>query len=168
MGTKLPLYANPAEFLLDLTSSDFAQGSQDAHERILELQEKWQASPEAADTALAASTKLTEKHSLDLVLKSSSRSSFAAIVVALLHRSFIKSYRDVVAYGIRLAMYIGMPISSFDEKETNPEGLAIMMGTVWLRLPATQTSIPSFTNAIVSHRLVCSLQHESSPSPSNY
>ena len=30
------------------------------------------------------------------------------IIIALLHRSFIKSYRDVVAYGIRIVMYLGM------------------------------------------------------------
>lgn len=29
------------------------------------------------------------------------------ITTALLHRSFIKSYRDVVAYGIRIVMYLG-------------------------------------------------------------
>jgi hypothetical protein len=51
----------------------------------------------------------------------------------LIHRSFIKSYRDVVAYGIRVAMYMG---------------LAIMMGTVWLRLEPDQGNINSFTNAI--------------------
>ena len=51
----------------------------------------------------------------------------------LMHRSFIKSYRDIVAYGIRIAMYLG---------------LAIMMGTVWLRLSPTQSNIQAFTNAI--------------------
>lgn len=33
-----------------------------------------------------------------------------SITLALLHRSFIKSYRDVVAYGIRIVMYLGMTI----------------------------------------------------------
>jgi hypothetical protein len=41
------------------------------------------------------------------------------LIVALIYRAFIKSYRDVVAYAIRVIMYLG---------------LAIMMGTVWLRL----------------------------------
>lgn len=57
------------------------------------------------------------------------------ITTALLHRSFIKSYRDVVAYGIRIVMYLG---------------LAIMMGTVWLRLHTSQDYIQPFINAIVS------------------
>lgn len=29
------------------------------------------------------------------------------ITMSLLHRLFIKSYRDVVAYGIRIVMYLG-------------------------------------------------------------
>lgn len=51
----------------------------------------------------------------------------------LLHRSFIKSYRDVMAYGIRIAMYFG---------------LAILMGTVFLRFNTQQEYIQPFTNAI--------------------
>jgi ABC-type multidrug transport system permease subunit len=55
------------------------------------------------------------------------------IPIALVHRSFIKSYRDIIAYGIRIAMYMG---------------LAVMMGTVWLRLSPNQSNIQSFINAI--------------------
>ena len=40
-----------------------------------------------------------------------SRPGSLRITVALLHRSFIKSYRDVVAYGIRIVMYLGMYFS---------------------------------------------------------
>lgn len=109
MGAAIPTHTNPAEFLLDLTSSDFAQGNDDAQERILKLQVNWQGSPEAVDIAVAASTTVTEKDRPGSLLGlSTSRSTFIAVVVALLHRSFIKSYRDVVVYGIRLAMYIGM------------------------------------------------------------
>lgn len=36
-----------------------------------------------------------------------SRPGNLRISAALLHRSFIKSYRDVVAYGIRIVMYLG-------------------------------------------------------------
>ena len=57
--------------------------------------------------------------------------------MTLVHRSFVKSYRDVVAYGIRIAMYTG---------------LAIMMGTVWLRLHTEQADIQPFINAIVRAR----------------
>lgn len=56
------------------------------------------------------------------------------VVVPLLKRAFKKTYRDVLVYGIRYAMYIG---------------LAIMMGTVWLRLKTQQEYIQPFINAIV-------------------
>ncbi|OQE87112.1 hypothetical protein PENNAL_c0020G08179 [Penicillium nalgiovense] len=45
----------------------------------------------------------------------------------------IDRFRDVVAYGIRIAMYLG---------------LAIIMGTVWLRLHTSQEYIQPFVNAI--------------------
>ncbi|KAK3629687.1 hypothetical protein LTR56_017893 [Elasticomyces elasticus] len=59
--------------------------------------------------------------------------TFPTIPRALAYRSFIKSYRDFVAYGVRIAMYFA---------------LALLMGTVWLRLPPTDTNIQAFTNAI--------------------
>lgn len=61
--------------------------------------------------------------------------NFASIVCTLLHRSFVKSHRDVIAYGVRMGMYLG---------------LAIMMGTVWVRLKTEQEYIQPFINAIVS------------------
>ncbi len=129
MGAAIPNHTNPAEFLLDLTSSDFAQGNDDAQERILKLQVNWQGSPEAVDIAVAASTTVTEKDRPGSLLElSTSRSTFIAVVIALLYRSFIKSYRDVVVYGIRLAMYIGMSAPQIQKQKAdsfrscNPDG----------------------------------------------
>jgi len=51
----------------------------------------------------------------------------------LLSRSWIKAYRDIVAYWIRIIMYLG---------------LAILMGTVFLRLHRTQTDIQPYINAL--------------------
>ncbi|KAL8643537.1 MAG: hypothetical protein Q9226_008299 [Calogaya cf. arnoldii] len=132
-GSPIPLYMNPAEFLLDLTSSDFADDSSEASTNIAKLHSDWRNS--TAAEALASSIPLSpaEKPDSTQPRETKAHAGFFAIVLALLHRSFIKSYRDVVAYGIRFAMYIG---------------LAIMMGTVWLRLPETQSSIGPFTNAI--------------------
>lgn len=131
IGQPLPLYVNPAEFLLDLTSADFSQDEAEAQERLAKLHSGWRSSPEQEKIVQRIDHPSQEKN-VDLE-KNTSHSPFINVTVALLHRSFIKSYRDVVAYGIRFAMYIG---------------LAIMMGTVWLRLPRTQSSIQPFTNAI--------------------
>lgn len=54
------------------------------------------------DSAQASTEKSPSKIPEDLA-----RPGPARITTALLHRSFIKSYRDVVAYGIRIVMYLG-------------------------------------------------------------
>ena len=132
-GSPIPLYTSPPEFLLDLSSSDFADDSHEADTNISKLHADWRDSAGAETLASSILPSPAEKPGSTHLREEKSHASFFAIVLALLHRSFIKSYRDVVAYGIRFAMYIG---------------LAIMMGTVWLRLPETQSSIGPFTNAI--------------------
>lgn len=140
-GRPMPIYVNPAEFLLDLLSTDFAGDSLEANRNIEKLHTDWKDSETAERLANSIPLSLSEKPDASYRLEGKAHASFFAVVLALLHRSFIKSYRDVVAYGIRFAMYIG---------------LAIMMGTVWLRLPATQSSIGPFTNAIVRLLVVSS------------
>ncbi|KAL9598099.1 MAG: hypothetical protein Q9219_004730 [cf. Caloplaca sp. 3 TL-2023] len=132
-GTPIPHYVNPAEFLLDISSSDFARDGGGAANDIGKLHADWQNSTNAEALLSAANPSYSEKSVPKYHLERTPHAGFFAIVLALLYRSFIKSYRDVVAYGIRFAMYCG---------------LAIMMGTVWLRLPETQSSIQPFINAI--------------------
>lgn len=103
----MPTYINPAEFLLDLTSSDFAHGDEEALSRIEKIHSDWQVSAEAKSLSAKIQAIPKEKDGADPLVEANSRTPFASIVLALLHRSFIKSYRDVVAYGIRFAMYIG-------------------------------------------------------------
>ncbi|OAQ95235.1 ABC transporter [Purpureocillium lilacinum] len=132
IGVQVPNQVNPAEFLLELVNIDFARDKEAAAIRLGELQEAWETSPtcksgrDEVEVAARSSSGLT----LDSVEK---RPGSPSLVLTLLHRSFIKSYRDVVAYGIRIAMYLG---------------LAIMVGTVWVRLSATQTSIQPLINAL--------------------
>ncbi|KAI9737831.1 MAG: hypothetical protein M1834_009200 [Cirrosporium novae-zelandiae] len=131
LGYQLPLHTNPAEYLLDLTNTDFAIENEGAFERLKSIQSSWESSSElrslrAQIEEIEKTEEPTEYHSEKL-----SRTHRLLIPLTLLHRSFIKSYRDVVAYGIRIAMYLG---------------LAIMMGT--LRLNTTQEDIQPFINAI--------------------
>ena len=130
IGSPMPLYTNPAEFLLDLTSADFSIDEGEAQGRLDRLHAEWQKSSGQEEIVRLTDHSSEEKVEIG---ETGSPSLFLSVTLALLHRSFIKSYRDVVAYGIRFVMYIG---------------LAIMMGTVWLRLPLTQSSIQPFTNAI--------------------
>lgn len=129
-GFPVPQQTNPAEHLLDITNSDFALDREQAQKDLDRIHSAWKqqqhinsfTSSEGKDQPTIA---IPEDHSR--------RPGSFTIISVLLFRMFIKSYRDIVAYGIRIAMYMG---------------LAIMMGTVWLRLPTTQDSIQPFINAI--------------------
>lgn len=135
IGHPIPGSTNPAEFLLDVVSSDFGNAKGVAQERVQAIQQRWTDSEEEANVMrrVADRTRLIEKNGDKVDMEDIARPGSIRITAALLHRSFIKSYRDVVAYGIRIVMYLG---------------LAIMMGTVWLRLHPSQESIQPFVNAI--------------------
>ncbi|OJJ85347.1 putative ABC transporter [Aspergillus glaucus CBS 516.65] len=128
IGYPLDMYTNPAEFLLDLVSSDFAGSSNTDENRVEKIQDAW-----LRKTELSSIESFQPSEKGKSIVNAGDRPGIAWITLSLLHRAFIKSYRDVVAYGIRIVMYLG---------------LAIMMGTVWLRLDTSQEHIQPFTNAI--------------------
>lgn len=131
-GFPLPQYVNPAEHLLEMVNIDFAQNRDTASQNLETLHTSWQNSLQASQINNAIKT--AESSGGDWGVEGiDKRPSMPSLTLTLLHRSFIKSYRDVVVYGIRLAMYLG---------------LAIMMGTVWVRLDPAQESIQPFINAI--------------------
>ena len=107
LGYRMPVQVNPAEFLLELVNTDFATHRESAVQRLDEMQLAWAGSTRAKGlTDAVASTK--ERGSGGVELDSAEkRPGFLSLVLTLLHRSFVKSYRDVVVYGIRLAMYTG-------------------------------------------------------------
>ncbi|CAL3962391.1 unnamed protein product [Diplocarpon coronariae] len=131
LGYPMPYPTNPAEFILDLMNVDFDADRNSALERLHQMQLGWARSRERKELVakIHATSSLIEPPSAP----GPSSTSFHTVVATLVHRSFIKSYRDVVAYGVRMAMYVG---------------LAIMMGTVWLRLESQQSDIQLFINAI--------------------
>ncbi|KAI1861575.1 hypothetical protein JX265_009542 [Neoarthrinium moseri] len=132
LGQTIPLEMNTAEYLLELVNTDFASSRGFAPEQVEYLQRAWEASPQCAGARyeMAAVTFDCGKIVLD---EAHQKPSVPSVIMTLLHRSLIKSYRDVVAYGIRIAMYLG---------------LAIMMGTVWVRMDTDQSSIQPFTNGL--------------------
>ncbi|RAL67085.1 hypothetical protein DID88_007865 [Monilinia fructigena] len=131
IGYPIPFHMNASEYLLDLMNTDFAANQAEAQKKLLQIQESWQASFTCRQ--LGDKIQHTLQNTRPLPVTDSSRTGFLNILTTLVHRAFIKSYRDVVAYGIRIAMYMG---------------LAIMMGTVWLRLKTDQSDIQPFINAI--------------------
>jgi len=139
IGFSIPAYTNPAEYLLDLVNADF---SESARQNVGTIQAKWQESS-LANQVVKTKNEMINQGRADAehdptgqAHKKNGKKSMGSqvhMLVTLMHRSFIKSYRDITVYGVRIAMYTG---------------LAILMGTVWLRLDSTQESIQPFVNAI--------------------
>lgn len=115
IGHPIPGSTNPAEFLLDVVSSDFGNAKGVAQERVKEIQHAWAESDEAKTITRQVSdrARLMGKHEGEVGVDDVARPGATRITAALLHRSFIKSYRDVVAYGIRIVMYLGACVPSF-------------------------------------------------------
>lgn len=130
----MPLYTNPAEYAIQLVNTDFTRGSSKSTQQLTHLHTSWPSSTAAAliSHQIRAGS-ISHCTSSALVPSPSHGANPLQITLTLIHRSFIKSHRDIIAYGLRIGMYLC---------------LAIMMGTVWLRLAPTQSNIQSFTNAI--------------------
>ncbi|KAF4312866.1 ABC transporter G family member 15 [Botryosphaeria dothidea] len=134
LGYPIPMYTNPGEFIIDLVNTDFAQDRNKADERLIALQEQWTRSECAKRVADEIENEVSStSRSGEAGMEQGGSVNPLRIPLTLTHRSLIKSYRDVIAYGIRIAMYMG---------------LAILMGTVWLRLDTEQKNIQAFINAI--------------------
>ncbi|KAL2354972.1 putative ABC transporter [Cryomyces antarcticus] len=134
-GFPIPLYMNPAEFIIDFVNTDFARDRKEIDQQLNMVHSSWHKSALATATVSELQEEMSRPPSENTAEPEQQNSTVdkLKIPIVLIHRSFIKSYRDVIAYGIRIAMYMG---------------LAIMMGTVWLRLGTTQNNIQAFINAI--------------------
>jgi ABC-type multidrug transport system ATPase subunit len=118
IGHSIPLHINPAEFLLDLVNIDFLQGGVSAEGRLQRLHDSWATSDErqALETSVA---NCCDKDIGEPDLPTAQKNT-AYISYVLLHRNFIKSYRDIIAYGTRVAMYFGLAIMMGKELELLP------------------------------------------------
>lgn len=109
LGFAMPTQTNPAEFILELTNVDFARDKATAMEHIDKIQQAWIRHKEFNATCSLLSE---EKGLQSLKVNKQSYASRALIPTVLLHRLVIKSFRDIVTYGIRIIMYTGKPASS--------------------------------------------------------
>jgi hypothetical protein len=129
----IPLYTNPAEFVLDLMNTDFSGDAITSAQQLAFLHRSWTSSRQARGLSDEIIRAVNSRRDAEKLTERLKKKNFFSVTFHLVHRQFIKSYRDVVAYGIRLAMYTG---------------LAIMSGTVWLRLTSNQTDIQPYINSI--------------------
>lgn len=132
IGYPIPPETNPAEFFLDLINTDLDKNGE-IEKRTKDICQAWTASENSKQLQQV----LQEcKKSLDSTALSHfkvDRPRPWTVPIVLLQRLWIKSYRDIMAYGIRIAMYLG---------------LAILMGTVFLRFSAEQKYVQPYINAI--------------------
>jgi hypothetical protein len=131
IGYPIPAETNSAEFFLDLINTDLDKNGE-IKQRTEHVCEMWNKSPERVRLNESIQ-KVSEGASKDLLHYKSEKPGVWTRPFVLLHRSWIKSYRDIMAYGIRFAMYFG---------------LAILMGTVFLRFNTEQKYIQPYINAI--------------------
>ncbi|KAM4054467.1 ABC transporter [Hirsutella rhossiliensis] len=132
-GIQIQSNVNPSEHLLDLVNIDFAEDRAAAEKRLGELHEAWERSPQYKEVCSAlpvTGTSTSGNIKLKFVDK---RPSKWSLTLTLLHRNFIKSHRDVMAYGTRLVLFAV---------------IALLSGTVWLRLDSGQSSIQSYIIAL--------------------
>ncbi|KAL1891990.1 hypothetical protein Sste5346_007334 [Sporothrix stenoceras] len=133
IGYPMEPATNPAEHLLDLINIDLDRDGE-VRTRTQNVIDMWAASPErkqldaSIDTAIHTPASRPSLSKLQLP-----HPPIWSGPLTLLHRAWIKSYRDVVAYAIRVVMYLG---------------LGILMGTVFLRLSTDQDAIQPRINAI--------------------
>lgn len=132
----MPTQINPAEYLLDLVNADFSTSTVYPDERVPQIQNMWARSGQQAELLqlLSNGGNNVIRQEISKLRKEQEAVGFTSILWTLLCRSFIKSHRDVLVYGVRLGMYLG---------------LSILMGTVWIRMDTTQEYIQPFINAIV-------------------
>jgi ABC-type multidrug transport system ATPase subunit len=94
LGYPIPIHTNPAEYLLEFMNVDFGNANSRAHERLDQMQISWVES--ALSRNLSTQLHTTWRTVDSLPEPTASKGSFFILLMTLIHRSFIKSYRDVV------------------------------------------------------------------------
>ncbi|KAM3451167.1 hypothetical protein MY3296_005539 [Beauveria thailandica] len=131
LGVDIPIAMNIPEFVLGLINIDFAQDREDVNRRLEELQSSWANS--AAAKQLHEAILRAECVTESLAIEASHRPSLYQRAWILIVRNLIKSYRDPMAYGIRLLFSISF---------------ALLTGTVWLHLDHNQESIQALLSEL--------------------
>ncbi|KAM0791552.1 hypothetical protein ACM66B_006000 [Microbotryomycetes sp. NB124-2] len=131
----VPPYANPADRMMDLLNQDFAS-SQATALSPAQIAEKWRdlefhkaEHDDGEHSALSVTasrprTQSSSSHSFLPTLQFSAKS--LSQTWTLCHRNLLNYSRNLLAFGVRLAMYAGM---------------GLLVATIWLHLPQTDAAI---------------------------
>lgn len=105
IGREIPTQTNPAEWLLELVDTDFSKDRKEGNTRLAEIQQAWETQYSKLQNEAAAPSAFEAKGATH---EEPLPQTFALRQTGyLLHRNFIKSYRDLIAYWLRVAMYTG-------------------------------------------------------------
>ena len=115
IGLLMPAQTNPAEWILEVVDTDFAKDQANALERLKGITNAW-------ISIGAGGSRLDDCSSKEggLVLPTVSKNKKFLQPFYLLHRNFIKSYRDLIAYWIRVVMYTGESTVVEDSSNLSP------------------------------------------------
>jgi len=121
----IPLHINPAEFLLDMVNRDFTRDTTAAASQLSHVHEAWTGSTEqkTLETQLAEAALLAGVEHQTEDGGSVLKTNLMILPLVLLHRNYIKSYRDFLAYGTRVAMYTGLAVMMGESTDPpSPDG----------------------------------------------
>lgn len=91
----MPAQTNPAEWILETVDTDFAKDQIEGLQRLERITNAWASNQKLSDV-------VPEK---GLAHGIGGRRTYFMLPFHLFHRNFIKSYRDLIAYWIRVGMY---------------------------------------------------------------
>ncbi|KLO14790.1 P-loop containing nucleoside triphosphate hydrolase protein, partial [Schizopora paradoxa] len=131
----VPLHANPTDHALDVVSTDFIVGSGERSRHIDELAEQWEAYAEKHTAAhgFRPSDGLESgaKGEISPMVRRPQRAERDYTMTIrqttiLIERNMINYSRNLLAYGVRLGMYLGM---------------GVLLATVWVNLAQTSEKV---------------------------
>ncbi|OCB88502.1 hypothetical protein A7U60_g4316 [Sanghuangporus baumii] len=134
----VPLHANPADHALDVTSTDFIRDAAQREMRARELAERWEAYAQVhqaehiphltvkfeGGVAIAKKLQNPVGEERRSVLGNLHRGIHQTFI--LMERNAINYSRNLLAYGVRIGMYLGM---------------GVLLATVWVNLAQTSAKI---------------------------
>lgn len=126
VGQPIPRFSNPADHAIDLVNGDFELSNETTVKNMIAtLGDFYFQESKATNADLAA--KYNEDGAAVVASNSrEQRSYFFSHTVILSHRIFLNYSRNLIAYGVRVGMYIGM---------------GIMMATIWVRLGNNSSTV---------------------------
>ena len=124
LGQPIPNHANPCDVYLRLTNTDFLEDKTNGEERVAQLIKGFNES--VRSSIILKDIEISKTLKEDLVSNYGYTNSFAYQTGILMNRAFLNAAKNPLSYWVRVAMYLG---------------LAILMGTTWLRLGYDQADV---------------------------